>query len=110
MKRIIFLLVFGALIGCQSNSSNSEERTSFWKEKISKEIAVGAKRKYIETWAEKQGFKLSYDERDNYLFAIVESLDGDGIVCSKWHVGAKFILDKSGQLESQEIEAHGTCL
>ena len=108
MSRILLVSTTALiLIGACSSEPNVENRVTDWDQRLKNADLIGANATEVIAWLDAQGV-------ENVVFpletAVLERMDGDGFVCSSWHVVAEFDFGSNQHLEAHTVSSAGTCL
>jgi hypothetical protein len=96
------------LFGCGPATPSAEERANSWQQRVNSELPIASPRSAVLAWAQKNAVRLS-DEGPSRQRGALETLTGDGIVCSKWHISLALSYDASDTLQSAKVEKAGLC-
>jgi len=91
--------------GC---TNELESRKAHWEEQLKLFDPVGKEKDELLNWLGKQDIKSYADKSD--LGAVLERVEGNGIVCSKWLIHLSVKLDEQGVVRSYTLETPGICL
>ncbi len=105
--RIIFTFYFIAVLsGCASTESISVAERR-WTEKLDKFQPIGKTRKMLLMWLMENNVPINSLPKEE---VILESITGDGFVCSKWHVLLSVSFNVSENIETYSVSSAGTCI
>ncbi|WP_045856724.1 hypothetical protein [Teredinibacter purpureus] len=107
VKVTLLLSVIVSLISC-SSSGAVEERQEFWLQKISEFKPVGKTRSELFEWQKTNDIPLN--SFPNKGGVILEVIEGDGLVCSKWHILLSIDVDSNDLISNYSVTSAGTCL
>ena len=108
LKDIRFILPIIILLLGFSCTDNLEIRLAHWREELEMLDPVGKRKEELLSWLRKQDIEWYTDKSD--LGAILEEIDGNGFVCSKWLIQLPAKLNEQNVVRSYSLEAPGICL
>jgi hypothetical protein len=105
----IALLLSLILISISCSSSGSvEERQEFWQKKIEAFEPVGKTRSELFDWQINNDVPLnSFPNKGGIILEVIE---GDSLVCSKWHILLSIDVDSNNLISNYSVTSAGTCL
>ena len=106
-KLVVLFSALFFIAGCSSNES-VKVREETWKAKVEQFQPVGKTRGELFEWQKINDVPLS--SFPNEGGTILETIEGDGLVCSRWHIFLSTKLDSSGKIESYTVTSAGSCL
>lgn len=106
IRNILIIYFIAMLSGCASPESISAAEKK-WKAKLVAYQPLGKGKKDLFSWLRENDVPMNSFPREAI---ILESIAGDGIVCSKWHVLLSVEFNDSENIESYDILSAGTCL
>lgn len=114
----IFISVFIAvlftllLVACANGETKLQERLTFWRGILAKEVPIGTSAENIKKWGLTHKVKLDYLEHQHWLYANVEVVPIDGIPfpCSEWNIILKISIDDTGHSSKNDVSPVGSCL
>lgn len=105
-KRFLAIYFIAVLSGCASPESISIAETR-WKTKIEKFQPIGKGKKDLFSWLRGNDVRINSSPREAI---ILESIAGNGFVCSKWYILLSIDFDATESIKSYNISSAGTCL
>ena len=105
IRFILPLIVLIMISGC---TNELEVRKAHWEEQLKMFDPVGKEKDSLLNWLSKQDIESHTSKSD--LAAVLEDIEGDGIVCSKWSILLSAKLDNQDFVRSYALETHGHCL
>jgi len=116
MRRLIFASLFAALVatGClRTGGVDVAAKKAHWQSIIDKEIPIGSTRQAIEAWGKSRGLTFGdtakVSDMPLTLFAEVERVPADGVVCKEWQFNVMITLSREGRSTEQHVSGAGTC-
>ena len=98
------------LAGCRSTPTPLDERVSYWRANVAKELPIGTRREEIEAWTAHRGVALTYTERVRWLAGNLEDVvvpqEGP---CNTWNIGIVVRLDERNRSKKQSVGATKIC-
>lgn len=94
---VLVLVVFVALP--DSGSKKAEDRVSYWRGFVEKEIPFGWEREHLLDWASENSLTFMFPD-DQQTSAILESVSGwglAGLLCPDWNVVLQVTFEPSGE-------------
>ncbi|WP_346837031.1 hypothetical protein [Microbulbifer sp. SAOS-129_SWC] len=104
---IVLPTILLVLFGCSSNDAVVEKEHE-WRTKLEQFQPIGKTRKELFDWQNKNGVQL--DSFPHKKGIILESIEGDGLVCSKWNIYLAIDVDSNEKISSYSVSSAGTCL
>jgi hypothetical protein len=108
-----FLHPFSILIMCvfvQACSANDvvKVKEEVWKAKLNEFQPIGKSREELFKWQNENGVTLNSFPRKEGV--ILETVEGDGWVCSMWHIYLSIETDKQNNISEYSVSSAGSCL
>jgi len=108
LRDVIFILPIIILLLGSGCTNDLEIRKTHWEEELEMFDPVGKRKDELLSWLSKQHIEPYADKSD--LGAILEEIEGNGIVCSKWLIQLSAKLDEQSVVSSYSLETPGICL
>jgi hypothetical protein len=113
MRMKQFLRCFSILVIClvvQACSANdaTEVREEAWKAKLSEFQPIGKSREELLKWQNENGVPLNSFPREEGI--ILETVKGDGWVCSIWHIYLSIEIDEQAKISGYSVSSVGSCI
>jgi hypothetical protein len=106
-NRIVFTAIIMVLLSCASSDLISKKE-QVWRDKLEVFQPIGKTKKELFDWRNENGVPLnSYTYKEGI---ILETINGDGLVCSKWNIFLSIELDANKKIASYSVSSAGTCL
>jgi hypothetical protein len=99
------LLIF--LFGCSSTDLVKVKEQN-WRVKLEQFQPVGKTRLELFNWQKENDIPL--DSFPHKGGVILETVEGDGLVCSKWRVMLLIEIDSNERISTYAVSSTGTCL
>lgn len=118
ISRFACVTVTVMLCSCASDiPDNLNARVAYWRDRVATEVPVGTPKSRLEEWVGSIGGKASLlpssdwlkEGRPQYVIFSLETLKGDGLVCSRWEITGKATLEAE-KVKEYLISRHGVCL
>ena len=106
-KSLLVLIVCFAMQGCSAGDDAAGKET-VWKKKLAKFQPIGKSLEELNQWQIENAVPLNSYPRDEGL--ILETVEGDGIVCSRWHIYLSLETDEHAIISGYSISSAGSCL
>lgn len=106
-KSLLALIAILAIQGCSAGDDVAEKEAG-WKEKLAKFQPVGKSVEELNQWQIENSVPFNSYPRDEGL--ILETVEGDGFVCSKWHIYLSIKTDEHAIISEYSISSAGSCL
>ena len=104
---LIFHTLLLVLVGCSANDTIVEKEQK-WKTKVEQFQPIGKSRTELLDWQNKSDVQLTSSPHEEVI--ILESIKGDGLVCSKWNIFLTFQVDSVEKVSGYSVTSAGTCL
>lgn len=110
MKRFhqLSILLLCLFIQACSAKDEIEAKEKVWKAKLIEFEPIGKTKKELFKWQNENGVPLNSFPREEGI--ILETVEGDGWVCSMWHVYLSTETDKQGKISRYSVSSAGSCL
>ena len=112
MRILPILLLSLILIACKHDSAKLDERVSFWRNELARDVPVGTSRDEIIKWGAGRGVKFDYLEVQHWLYVNAESVPETGIPfpCSAWNIIIKITIDPTNHSVQNNVSTVGSCI
>ena len=106
-KLAVFILLLLIASACSSNVS-VKEREQVWRQKVEQFKPIGKTQEELFEWQKNNNVPLN--SFPNKSGIILETIEGDGFVCTKWHVYLSIEANSQGIITAYSVTSAGTCL
>ena len=106
-KLAVFILLLVMATACSSNES-VKEREQVWRQKVEQFKPIGKTKTELFEWQKNNNVPLNSFPDKNGI--ILETIEDDGFVCSKWHVYLSIETNTKGIITAYSVTSAGTCL
>ncbi len=106
-KLVVLFLALFSMSACSSNES-VKVREQAWREKVEMFQPIGKNQTELFEWQKINNVPLN--SFPNKSGIILETIKGDGLVCSRWHVFLSTELDSTDRIENYAVKSAGVCL
>ena len=106
-KLVILTSLLFMAAACSSNNT-VKEREQEWEQKVAQFKPIGKTKAELFEWQKNNNVPLNSFPDKNGI--ILETIEGDGLVCSRWHVYLSIESDTNGIITAYSISSAGTCL
>lgn len=108
LRRFSILVICFIAQACSANNDAIEAKENVWKSKLNEFQPIGKSRKELLKWQNENGVLLNSFPREEGI--ILESVDGDGWVCSMWHIYLSIETDEQERISGYSVSSAGSCL
>jgi hypothetical protein len=96
--------------GCRSTVTPLDERVSYWRAIVTRELPIGSSREDIEAWGVRRGIALKYTEPLRWLTGDLEDVEvPQESPCDTWNIGIVVTLDDRSRSKKQSVGATKIC-
>ena len=106
-KLVVLFLALFLMSACSSNES-VKVREQAWREKVEMFQPIGKNQAELFEWQKTNNVPLNSFPNNSSI--ILETIEGNGLVCSRWHVFLSTKLDSTEKIKSYAVKSAGTCL
>ena len=103
---ILTTLLF-VIAACSSNNS-VKEREQVWRQKVEQFKPIGKTKAELFEWQKNNNIPLNSFSDKNGI--ILETIEGDGLVCFRWIVYLSVEANNKGTITSYSVTSAGVCL
>lgn len=106
-KIATFITLLFVITACSPNNM-VKAREQFWRQKVEQFNPVGKTRAELFEWQKNNNVPLNSFPDKNGI--ILETIEGDGLVCSKWNLYLSVDAYNKGIITSYSVTSAGVCL